>query len=195
MALPLLPVLTVGATTPSAANVQAYLDGQTYGVQAAPVGTSDDMRGINEDFRFLRDAYDWHMVEHDASGVHDTLQIARGLLIAEYDDNLAAYAVQGQSYLLGTHENEVPGLYTIASASPGEITVTLAAALPSATAYAVADLSGSLYDATGNFLFVRTQLRARTSSSAFTLRRWESTTVGGLALANGPFAILIYGEA
>lgn len=195
MALPLLPALTVGTTTPTSSNLLAYLDGQTYGVQAAPVGTSDDMRGINEDFRFLRDAYDWAMVEHDANGVHDTLQIARGLLIVEYDDNLAAYAVQGHSYLLGTYENEAPGLFTISSASAGEITVTLATALPSATAYAVADLSGSIYDSTDNFLFVRTQLRARTSASIFTLRRWQATTVGGLALADGPFAILIYGEA
>lgn len=195
MALPLLPTLTAGAATPSASNVQAYVDGQTYGVQAAPVGTSDDMRGINEDIRFLRDAYDWALVEHDANGVHDTLQIARGLLIVEYDDNLAAYTVQGQSYLLGTHEHEAPGLFTIASASPGEITVTLATALPSATAYGVADLSPSLYDATDNFLFVRTQLRARTSASIFTLRRWSGTTVAGLALADGPFRIAIYGEA
>ena len=195
MALPLLPTLTVGATTPSANNVQAYVDSQTYGVQAAPVGTSDDMRGINEDFRFLRDAYDWALVEHDVNGYHDTLQIARGLLIVDYDANLGAYAVQGQSYLLGTYENAAPGLFTIASASPGEITVTLATALPSATAYSVADMSEARYDATDNFLFVRTQLRARTSASIFTLRRWEATTVGGLALADGPFRIAIYGEA
>lgn len=195
MALPLLPTLTVGATTPRASNVQAYVDGATYGVQAAPVGTSDDMRGINEDIRFLRDAYEWATDEHDVNGVHDTLQIARGMLLVEYDANLAAYTVLGQSYLLGTHEHEAPGLFTIASASPGEITVTLATALPSATAYAVADLSPSIYDGTDNFLFVRTQLRARTSASVFTLRRWEATTVAGLALADGPFRILIYGEA
>lgn len=197
MALPLRPVLTVGATRVAPENLQSYLDGATYGVQAPPVATGDDMRGINEDFRFLRDAYAWATDEHDVNGVHDTLQIARGWLCATWDAVGSQYVVHPRSYLMGEYERDVPGLYTITRTSTGILTIDLHAsyALPSATKYAVIDMSGSVYTTAQDLLHVRTQLVTRTSATKFELRRWSATDVASMALADGHFRIAIYGEA
>jgi hypothetical protein len=186
--------LTVGATAVNPDNAQEYLDGDIYGVQAAPVTTADDMRGPNEEFRFLRDAFDFATVEHDANGIHDTLQIARALLDVTWNAGASAYEVSGHSYLLGTHEHDGV-IATVADGAAGEITVTLATALPSATKYAVVDLTGCLYDATDTMLFTRTQLMTKTSSTVMALRRWEGATVGTMAQAHGDFRILIHAEA
>ena len=197
MALPLRPVLTVGATLVAPANLQAYLDGATYGVQAPPVTTADDMRGINEDLRFLRDAYTWATDEHDANGVHDSLQIARGWLCATWDAVGSKYVVDPRSYLMGAYARDVASLYAITRTSTGVLTVDLHAsyALPSASAYAVADMSPAFYNTAQDFLHVRTQLGSRTSATKFELRRWTATDVSSMALADGSFRVTIYSEA
>ena len=194
MSLPLKPILTVGTTIVRPDNTQEYLDGDAYGVQAPAVTTADDMRGPNEEFRFLRDSFEFATVEHDANGVHDTLQIARAFLDVSWDVGASAYIVSDHSYLLGTHQH-LGAVATVADGAAGEITITLAAALPSATKYAFIDLTGCIYDPTDNMKFTRTQLMTKTSSTVMALRRWEGATVAAMALAHGDFRVLIYAEA
>lgn len=198
MALPLEPILEVGATRPLRENLQAYGDFDFYGVQAPAVATTDDMRGPNEDFRFLRDCYSFLTEEHDANGNHDTLQIARIFLRATYDGT--NYVVDPRSYVMGKTFLADAAAFTITAGAAGEITVDVDAAyaLPNGTYMGCVDRYDS--DPSWDALEMgRTQLRSVTDSTTFLLRRWDCHFVVGAGLsatlAHGPINVLLFAEA
>lgn len=193
MALPLLPPLEAGATTAERRNLLGWGDFDFFGVQSAPVATTDDMRGPNEIFRFHRDAFTFIDAEHDANGIHDTFQIARVFLRCDYDST-DGYTVHPESYAMGTRFKADATAFTITAGTAGEITVDLAAglALPDGTYMGCADRSAMTYGTLAEALFVRTQLRSITDSTTFLLRRREGSAADSLSLAHGPFAVAIF---
>lgn len=195
MALPLLPPLEAGKTRVRTADLLGYADLDFYGVQTAPVATTDDMRGPNEEFRFLRDARTFLLEEHDASGVHDTLQIARVHLVVDWDG--AAYTVDPESYAMGTTFRADAGAFTITAGAAGEITVDLAAglALPNGTYLGCVDRGANDEPSPSDLYQYRTQLRSVTDSTTFLLRRWLVYPAGAtysVTLAHGPFSVDIF---
>ncbi len=196
MALPLLPPMEAGATAPRRENLIGWADFDPYGVQTAPVTTSDDMRGPNEYWRFQRDAIEVVNAEHDANGIHDTLQIARLFLVCDYNTT-DGYTVSLDSYVMGTYERDDTAAFTVTEGAAGEITVDLDAAysLPNASYMGVIDRTGSLYTVTGEMAYCRTQLRSITNAKTFLLSRRAGVVANALALSHGPFAISLFTAA
>lgn len=196
MALPLLPPLEVGKTRVRRADLLGYADFDFYGVQSPPVATDDDMQGPNEEFRFLRDARTFIDAEHDLNGVHDTFQIARVHLVADYDGT--NYIVDPESYAMGTLFRTDGTAFTITAGAAGEITVDLAAglALPNSSYLGCFDRGWSDLELPVELYQYRTQLRSVTDSTTFALRRWLVTPIVGSAhttsLQHGPFAIDLF---
>lgn len=194
MAAILVPVLVVGAAeTSKNPAIRTYAEREVFGLEP-PASSRSDLAGANEQLRYLRSVSDWALVEHDANGVHATLQIPRALLLAAWDGS--SYTVDPDSYSMGTRQADA-AVWTITRVGAGELTIDLGAsyALPSAATYGVHDVSPSEVDqATGAQMFVKAQLRTRTSATKFGIRRWSGTTRAAMAMADGPFAIAVVGE-
>lgn len=198
MALPLLPPLEVGKTRVRTQDLLSYGDFDFYGVQAAPVATTNDMRGPNEEFRFLRDARTFLDTEHDLNGIHDTFQIARIHLVCRYDG--AAYVVDPESYAMGETFRTDATAFTITAGAAGLITVDVAAglALPNGSYMGCIDRGWFDEGDPANLYQSRVQLEAVTDSTTFKLRRWLVYPAGSsysATLKHGPFAVSIFAKA
>lgn len=193
MALPLLPPLEAGETRARREALLGYADLDFYGVQSAPVATTDDMRGPNEEFRFLRDVYSFLDAEHDANGAHDTFQIARLYLAAYWDGT--NYIVDPASYVMGATFRSDSSAFTLTSTATGEIKVVLDAAytLPNATYLGGMDRWTS--DRSWEDEMVKVRLTIVTDAVTFYVKRWAGSSAASLALTNGPFVIAVHAEA
>lgn len=178
----LYPIQRVGTTSP-----QNYAQGDFIGTEASPTGLTDH-RGFNELTDWVTRAYDTVITEHYDNGVHSTLRVPRAVIQANWDG--VAYTSTFRSYAQSTAGVVTLGAGAATMTNPvaGEIVVTLAHALPSAT-YRIKDMCVAS-DNTGPR--VHLYLVSLTSSTVFRLRRWEGDPFDSMAATDGDFAVAVY---
>jgi hypothetical protein len=195
MAAILIPVLEFGVTESSTSSrIKTYTEREAIGLEV-PAATPTDFRGPNEHLRYLRSVETWNEVEHNTSGAHDTLQVAKLYLKCAYN---SGYTISPDSYCAGDYQRDAAVFTSVTAGAAGEITVTLAGGsyvLPHATIYRVHSSTEAIRDSSDVLLHVCTTLRTITSTTVFSLRRREGTTLGGLTLTHGGFAIAVYATA
>lgn len=183
----LTPIQVVGGTA-----LLRVAERDFVGVEANPTGLTDH-RGVNEGFDWTKRAGDIFQIEHDAYGLHDTLRVARAVLLLTYDGS--AYTVHAPSYLQNTTGTVVRGsacVAAIATPGAGQVGITLAAALPS-TSYLVKDLTGCVDWTTEVMEQVNVNLLSITSTTVFSVTRWAGTSFSTATQAHGRIAVGVYG--
>jgi hypothetical protein len=178
----LTPIRRVGSTSP-----QTYAQGDFIGTETSPTGLTDH-RGFNEVADWTVRAYETLLIEHYDNGVHNSLRVPRALIIGNWDG--ALYTTTFQCYAQSTAGVVTIGTTAATLARPvaGEITVTLAHALPS-SAYRIKDISVSTANAGPR---VHVYLVSITSTTVFRLRRWEGDPFDSMVATDGDFAVAVY---
>jgi hypothetical protein len=178
----LTPIRRVGSTS-----LYYVAQADFIGVEVAPTGSTDH-RGFNEALDWTVRLGDVLEQEHYTNGVHSTLRIPRAIVVGGYHD------VLGYSEFWGSYVQSTAGAVTYGNAAvtlaagggAGQITVTLATAMPSST-YRVVDMA---YGGSGNRVFVN--LTSITSTTVFSLTRWEGGSFSTAAATHGDFAVAVY---
>lgn len=185
----LTPIRRLGSSSP-------YLvaGGDFIGVEAAPTGSTDHT-GLNEAARWTIDVRATVDVEHYAeTGVHNTIRVPRALIVAFWNGSTYEVTADG-SFCQDTSGNVTRGTAAAALSrvADGQIDVTLAHAMPSAT-YRIKDATFGLNDAGYgiNATRVHVLLESLTSSTVFRIKRYEDPDFATLAAADGSFTIAVY---
>lgn len=154
-----------------------YAERDTIGVEGSGLA-----RGINAELQFVRDMHVVQTLEHDEMGVHDTPQIARGILFLWWDG--VQYEVGANSYLRGSSGASVASASRVAA---GVVEVTLAAPMNTMT-YGVAD-NTMLPDGSPDHIVARLAFIA--STTVFQVARWSMAGVSP-GRVDGDFSFRIF---
>lgn len=186
----LTPCLDFGSS--SNLDVIGYAARDFRGVEALAAPPTD-RRGFNEEAEWTGRAEVALTTEHTAAGVHSTLKIARAILVLQWDGTTGAgsYTARSSSYSLGTSGSAVA---TVVRDAVGEVTITLADAMPSTYMVPYSLTEEFLNPADfANRTRVRCYCKLITSTTVFTVWRWAGT-LGALAKADGDMVLAIYAE-
>lgn len=186
------PIQRFGST-----DLLLYRERDYYGVEQ-PAAALSDYRGPNEIFDWTRRARSAALVEHYGNGVHNTLKIARALLVINCNPGSTTYSFDPSSYIQSTTGLIQTGaaVGSIARTGVGALTITLAYAMPSIN-YGLLDFTCPYWTTDYNQQNItqwsRVWLRARTSTTAFTVRRYSWTSFAAQALSDGFMRFAIHG--
>jgi hypothetical protein len=192
----LTPMRVIGAVDNG--ELLLYTETDFYGVEDAPAASTNDFSGFNEALAWTRRVYDAAIVEHYATGVHNTGKIARALLYIEYD--AGSYVCGERSYCQSTAGAVKTGssAATISIVGTGDVKIDLGYAMPSAT-YTVMDLSIGYMTrdfTTGalTYYYVSAWCYSITDSDTFNAKRRSGTEITTpFALTHGDMVLAVHG--
>jgi hypothetical protein len=174
----------IGSSTPL-----TYGEGDFIGVEASAT-TSTDHTGFNEAAAFTYEFHTDLQNEHYTNGVHNSLRLARGVLAATWDGT--NYVVGAKSYVQTTAGVVTRGGgFSINRLGAGDLTITLTNAVTAGPTMVV-DLTTMYEDSSNAHYRVRVFRHTYTSTTVFNIRRYAGTTIAAMALADGPFHIMIH---
>lgn len=192
----LTPMRAIGAVDNG--ELLLYTETDFYGVEDTPAALTNDFTGFNEALAWTRRVYDAAIVEHYATGVHNTGKIARAVLYLEWDGS--AYSLGPRSYCQSTAGavKEGSAAATITIVGTGDVKIDLGYTMPSAT-YTIMDLSCGYMTrdfTTGalSYYYVSAWCYSITDSDTFNVKRRSGTEITTpFPLAHGDMVLAVHG--